>query len=371
MTTRRTLKRSATFAVAALALAGAISSGHTGSARGTNADSVTSKVQRDGQPNHTNADTRARVSSRDEVAGKDQSRSGLNVANRRDGRDGPKLPEPGTRPDAFKMEENEAVTSGTTATQQTNDPNNLINVKNKVVQTKPVVYTVFWGNWASNTATYRGRMLNFAYDLGGTQYGKVLTQYRQGCSPGTATCSGAAAGNPSSVYGGYWYDTTSVPTHPTMAQIQAEGVRAAKAFGDYSYNAQYVVMLPPGHFDQYSIDNNACAWHYYAVVDSTRWVTVTSLPYQFDNTCAKWNNVNGLTSYPYDAVSVVAGHEYAESVTDPAIQGWRDSVSGEENADKCTLVRGNVTLGRYVYPMQATWSNAHKKAYGRGCALVW
>src|SRR4051812_42887506 len=37
-----------------------------------------------------------------------------------------------------------------------------------------------------------------------------------------------------------------------------------------------------------------------------------------------------------------------------------------------TLVRGNVTLGRSnVYPMQATWSNAHKNSYRRGSALVW
>ena len=144
MTTRRTLKRSATFLVAALALAGAVGSGHTAPARTTNADSVTSKVQGDGRPNHAKADTRARVSSRDEVAGKDHSRSGFNVAGARDGRDGPRVPGPDTRPDAFEM--GEEVTSGTTATQQTNDPNNLINVQNKVVQTKPVVYTVFWGN---------------------------------------------------------------------------------------------------------------------------------------------------------------------------------------------------------------------------------
>jgi serine protease len=364
------LKRAATFAVVTLALAGAVASGHTEPAKAPKAETTASKLQRDAQPSAIKADPRARASTRDEDTGRDRSRSGVNVAGRRDGQDAPKAPTHGTHPDAFEIEEDE-VSSGTTATEQTNDPNNLINVQNKVVQTKPVVYTVFWGNWSASTATYRGRLLNFFDDVGGTQYGKVLTQYRQGCYSGTATCTGAAAGNPSSVYGGYWYDTSSVPAHPTMAQIQAEGARAARAFGDFSYNAQYVVVLPPGHFDQYSLDHSACAWHYYSLVDSTRWVTVTSLPYQFDNTCGSWNNVNGFASHPYDAVSVVAGHEYAESVTDPAIQGWRDKVSGEENADKCTLVRGNVTLSGYVYPMQATWSNAHKNAYGRGCALVW
>jgi hypothetical protein len=369
MNTRRFASTAAVL-VATLALAPSAGADHHTAARMRNTAHTASKMQADAKPSVVRTDPRAAVSPRDHTRGQDRSLSGVNVAGRRDGRGAPAIAKHGTKPDAFEREE-DSIASGTTATQQTNDPNNLVNQKNKFVQTKPVVYTVFWGSWSSSTATYRGRLLNFFYDLGGTQYGKVLTQYRQGCTPGTATCSGAAAGNPSSVYGGYWYDTTAVPAHPTLAQIQAEGKRAALAFGDYSYNAQYVVVLPPGHFDQYSLDNNACAWHYYSWVDSTRWVTVTSLPYQFDNTCGTWNNVNGFASYPYDAVSVVAGHEYAESVTDPAIQGWRDPVSGEENADKCTLVRGNVTLNRYVYPMQATWSNTHKIYFGKGCALVW
>src|SRR5205823_8621076 len=133
--------------------------------------------------------------------------------------------------------------------------------------------------------------------MGGSKFGAVMTEYRQQCNPGTTYCTGAAIGNPSSVYGGYWYDTGSVPTSPSVDQLKYVANYAANyVFKDLSYNAQYVIALPPGHFDQQSNAKGWCAWHGWTQPTSSAWVTYTSLPYQLDNTCWSFYNVNGSNS---------------------------------------------------------------------------
>jgi serine protease len=65
-----------------------------------------------------------------------------------------------------------------------------------------------------------------------------------------------------------------------------------------------------------------------------------------------------------DAFSIVAGHEYAETLTDQFPSGgWTNAVSGEENGDECAWIasgRGhaaNVSLPTGKFAMQSTWSN--------------
>ena len=74
--------------------------------------------------------------------------------------------------------------------------------------------------------------------------------------------------------------------------------------------------------------------------------------------------MNAGTAGLIDGVTMVEGHEYAETVTDqnPA-GGWTDS-TGSENADKCswngtggTTGSQNVVFSTGTFPMQATWSN--------------
>jgi serine protease len=80
--------------------------------------------------------------------------------------------------------------------------------------------------------------------------------------------------------------------------------------------------------------------------------------------------VNGATGR-LDGVTMVAGHEYAESVTDPVPPtGWVDS-SGAENADKCAwIIPGkpggarNATLGGRKFAVQGLWSNNFSSAGG-------
>ena len=69
-----------------------------------------------------------------------------------------------------------------------------------------------------------------------------------------------------------------------------------------------------------------------------------------------------------DGVTILASHEYAETVNDPQLNNWYD-INGHENADKCSWVNlSNYTLTNgYVLPVQPYWSNAWRTTYGYGC----
>src|SRR5262249_33800124 len=113
-----------------------------------------------------------------------------------------------------------------------------------------------------------------------------------------------------------------------------------------------------------------CAWHSAADDGSGHTVSYTDLPYQSDMsfTCGG-NAVNGDSRGALDGVSIVAGHEYAETVTDPVpSSGWVDD-QGAENADKCAWLGGDggmqdITLSTGRFAIQGLWSNA-----AHGCAV--
>jgi hypothetical protein len=111
-----------------------------------------------------------------------------------------------------------------------------------------------------------------------------------------------------------------------------------------------------------------CAWH----TNSGNGETFTNLPYQLDAGAGCGQNfINSGSAGTYDGFSVVGGHEYAETITDPApVSGWfdaSDNISGGEIGDKCAWGGGNwggndpagdVTLSTGTFAMQSLWSNA-------------
>ena len=100
-------------------------------------------------------------------------------------------------------------------------------------------------------------------------------------------------------------------------------------------------------------------------------IAFTNMPYITDAgaSCGQ-NFVNGNGTL--DGVSIVGGHEYAETITDqnPA-GGWTDS-TGFENADKCAWIgvggtggAQNVAFSTGSFAMQGSWSNLD-----RGCRIA-
>jgi len=117
-----------------------------------------------------------------------------------------------------------------------------------------------------------------------------------------------------------------------------------------------------------------CAWH--SSTSSTYGnIAYTNLPYITDagGSCGA-NFVNGGTAGTTDGITIVEGHELAETITDQFPNGgWLDG-SGEENGDKCAWISSgqgasaNVPMGNATFPVQSLWSNAFNNNSG-GCVL--
>jgi serine protease len=268
----------------------------------------------------------------------------------------------------------------------------------------PKVYLIFWGaGWGtpavngSGETTLTGDPRGVAPVLqkffnglgtGGELWSGVLSQYCEGVAVGTVTCPAAAThvGYPTGgALAGVWVDPSttaitspgSTATSPVDHDLAAEAVLAAAHFlnttAASNRNAQYVILSPTGtHPGGFNSPLQWCAWHDYngdttlvggAAASPYGDIAFTNMPYVTDvgASCgASYVNAGGAL----DGVTIVEGHEYAETVTDqnPA-GGWVDS-AGFENGDKCAWVgvggvggAQNIVLTSGSFPVQATWSN--------------
>ena len=247
------------------------------------------------------------------------------------------------------------------------------------VETAPKVFLVFWGSqWNTNDPSGEmGILQSFYSGVGGSSWLNGVTQYCQGVPAGSVFCNGAGqpAGNPSGIFAGVWADNASpAPSRPLQSQMAAEAVRAAQHFGNTTpssnASAQYVIATATGNNSK-GFGRQYCAFHS-ATNSVVGIVAYTNLPYITDAGAACGANFNGLG--PDAGITIVAGHEMAESVTDqfPA-GGWLDS-AGAENGDKCAFISSgqgaaaDITLSTGTFPVQSLWSNAFNSGAG-GCVL--
>lgn len=259
----------------------------------------------------------------------------------------------------------------------------------------PKVYLVFWGKqWG--TASPAGST-NFANDPSGVAprleqlfagigtndetWSGVMTQYCEGVPKGATSCPALAphVGYPlGGALAGIWYDNNlSAPASATAHELAVEAVNAAGHFGNTTAasnrNAQYFIVSAKGtHPDGFNNGANWCAWHDYngdpslpAATSPYGDIAFTNMPYLPDaGTSCGSHFVNSSPIGGVDGVTIVAGHEYAETITDqnPA-GGWLDT-NGDENADKCAWIApsnaggaANVDFANGSFAMQSTWSN--------------
>lgn len=225
------------------------------------------------------------------------------------------------------------------------------------VQTNPKIYVDFWGSstqWSSSgdpdgVASY---YVSFISGVGGSQWMSSETQYGEPNAP--------YMGNQTGSYVGSWYDTANKVPRLTsgsyQSSIAAEAARAAAHFGDYSNNASYVIMIPHG-VGVNGFGTQYCAWHSTTSANGST-ISYTNLPYIPDagSSCgSKSVNANGTD----DGVSIVGGHEQAETQTDPQPRtGWADS-GGNEDGDKCAWTNlQNTSFSTGTFPTQPLWSNS-------------
>jgi serine protease len=248
------------------------------------------------------------------------------------------------------------------------------------VETSPAVYIVYWGSqWNGNDPSGEAAQQQaFFNGVGGSSWNNSVTQYCQGVATGTTNCAGGgtAAGNPSGVLKGVWYDNASAaPSRPTQSQLAAEAVNASSHFGNTAAGSnattQYVISTAT-HNSMRGFGTSWCAWHS-STSSSSGSIAYTNFPYITDAgaTCGA-NFVNAGSAGLLDGVTIVGGHEFAETETDQFPNGgWLDG-SGAENGDKCAWISSgqgasaNVTLPTGTFAVQSLWSNAFNGNAG-GC----
>jgi serine protease len=277
-----------------------------------------------------------------------------------------------------------------------------------VVTGAPRIYLILWGSqWgtqgtnSSGYQTYSGDPTGIAPDLqaffkglgtGGETWSGVMTQYCQGVATGTQTCpstNGQHVAYPTGgALAGVWEDTSAAaPSQATAHQIATEAVAAATHFTNFSPNAQYFIVSPHGTYpDGFNTPSGQfCAWHDYtadstmdgggAVNSPNGPVAFTNMPYVTDAGASCGSNfVNGGSAGTLDGVTIVGGHEYAETLTDtfPA-GGWTDA-TGYETGDKCAWISSgqgasqDISLGTGAFAVQSTWANDYNGGSG-GCEV--
>ncbi len=233
------------------------------------------------------------------------------------------------------------------------------------VETAPKVYLVLWGSqWTNNDPSGEASLLQSFYaGVGGSEWLGSVTQYCQGVASGTVTCgsSGKHAGNPTGIYVTTWADSTSAaPSSPSQSQLAAEAVKAAGHFGNttsaVNNTVQYVIATAT-HNNASGFGTSYCAWHS-STSSSYGNIAYTNLPYMTDAKASCGANFNGLGATA--GVTIVAGHEMAETMTDQFPNGgWLDR-NGEENGDKCawSSATADEPMGTGSFPVQPLWSNA-------------
>ena len=216
------------------------------------------------------------------------------------------------------------------------------------VENTPTIYLVFWG-FRSDPSKEAARLTDFLKVAAGSAWLHTVWQYY-------SHAGGYIKNEPGELVG-TWSDTSAVPSTPTFVQIQREAVRAAAHHGDYTSNVTYYIATPTGH-DTSGFGTDFCAYHD-SVVTSKGRIAYAVLPYITDAGAACGSYAVNYTSIGLvDGVSIVGGHELAESQTDPVpMTGWFDS-EDEEIADKCAWTNlKNNAFSTGTYPTQPLWNN--------------
>jgi hypothetical protein len=241
------------------------------------------------------------------------------------------------------------------------------------------VYLIYWGSqWNNNDPSGEAAIEQaFFKGVGGSSWNNSVTQYCEGVATGTVFCngSGTAASNPAGVLAGVWYDNASAaPAHPAQSDLAAEAAVAAAHFGNTTAasntTVQYVINTATQNNSR-GFGTRFCAWHS-STSSSYGTLAYTNMPYVTDAGANCGANFNGLG--PNAGVTIVGGHEFAETETDiyPS-GGWVDG-GGAENGDKCAWIgsgqgaAANISLSTGSFPVQSLWSNAFNGGAG-GCVM--
>ncbi len=232
------------------------------------------------------------------------------------------------------------------------DPNGL-NYHGGMVQRLPKIYIDYW-QFSSDPAGVMPYLSSYLGGIGSSPWLSTVTQYYEKYGPTKYYIS-----NPSHQLANTWNDNTNaIAARPTSNQVDAEALRAAKHFGDYTASALYVIALPSGH-DPVGFKTQWCAYHGSTAVTNGQ-IAYVNLPYMPDAgaNCGE-NIVNAGSAGTNDGTSIVAGHEVAEAQTDPQPPSGWTYYGFSEIGDMCAWQGlANTTLSTGSFAVQPLFSDA-------------
>jgi serine protease len=192
------------------------------------------------------------------------------------------------------------------------DLTGLLHYNGGPIEKYPKVFVVYWG-FTTDPTGEKKYLHAFLSGLGGSAWMQTTHQYYE-------TVRGHIT-NPTGQLKGEWKDLSNIPNQPSDFQIQQEAAKAVTHYG-FDPDASYVVATAHNH-NTPGFGTQFCAYHG-AFSSGGNAIAYTNLPYITDagQNCGE-NIVNPGPSGVNDGVSIVEGHEYAESQTDPQpISGW-------------------------------------------------
>ncbi|HEV2954422.1 MAG TPA: hypothetical protein VG015_10040, partial [Candidatus Dormibacteraeota bacterium] len=268
------------------------------------------------------------------------------------------------------------VTSAIQASQTAATANDLT-YRGGLVQQNPSVYVVFWHWQGQDPAGEEPYLEGFLQGMGGSAWLNTVTQYCQAIAVGSSVCDGAgqAAGNPKAIFKGTWHDDQNwVGGSPSYSDVQSEVALAAVHFGlsrDPALESNYQVLVAFPHGTAIP-EQNICGMHETVAGGAFEGLPYVEMPYLPDmgQSCGR-NFVNLGEAGLLDGVGIVAGHEIAETITDPyPPDGWY--TDNGEIGDLCAWLRSgpgavaDVSLSTGTFAVQGLWSNSVANGSG-GC----
>ncbi|MGA8535119.1 MAG: hypothetical protein WB615_13505 [Candidatus Tumulicola sp.] len=230
---------------------------------------------------------------------------------------------------------------------------------NGPVLVAPKAYVIFWGfKAAGDPNKVKPLLKKYTEAMGASGHNNIYTQYYQ-IVGGTQTFITNPRHQASKTT--FWSDDTNpIPTHPTDSQVATESLAGVAHFG-YDPNGSYVVVTAHNHSSS-GFGTSYCAYHS-ATTSGGKLVSYTNLPYQPDagSSCgANYVSPPSDETGADEGVTIVEGHEYGESVTDPnPPSGWYNNQEGEIG-DICVWGShiANDPFAAKIYTSQSMFSNA-------------
>lgn len=218
----------------------------------------------------------------------------------------------------------------------------------------PKYYFVFWGYKKYGDAHNVEPLLEtYAKSMGGSGHSNIETQYYEQTGSTKTYIT-----NAKHQYGGAWDDNSAVPKVPTDAQVATEALSGIKHFG-FDPNGVYIVATPHNHSEA-DFPVHWCSYHSVTYFKKKQ-VPYIYMPYIPDggagcgaNDVKPPKDESGVD----EGVTIMAGHEFGETITDP-IPGTAWYGPQGEIADVCAWHDiANDKFGRKTYTMQPMGSNA-------------